>query len=83
MNVNDLAVALKPVVMPGEETQIFVMKEGKEKEQGVGYLDDGTMIVVENGKEYIGKKVEATVQSILQTSQGRIIFTRVKNKPAA
>ncbi|OGS51789.1 MAG: hypothetical protein A3J79_10155 [Elusimicrobia bacterium RIFOXYB2_FULL_62_6] len=78
LNIHDLSVALKPVVLPGEEMSIFIMKEGKEKEQGVGYLDDGTMIVVEDGREYIGKKVEAMVQSILQTSQGRIIFTRVK-----
>ncbi len=56
------------------------MKDGKEKEQGVGYLDDGTMIVIEDGREFIGKKVDAVVQSILQTSQGRIIFTRVKGK---
>jgi len=78
LNIHDLAIALKPVVLPGEDMPIFVMKEGKEKEQGIGYLDDGTMIVVEDGREFIGKKVEAVVQSILQTSQGRIIFTRVK-----
>ncbi|MCX5791793.1 MAG: TRAM domain-containing protein, partial [Elusimicrobia bacterium] len=75
LNINDLTIALKPVVLPGEETQVFVMKEGKEKEQGVGYLDDGTMIVIEDGHSFIGKKVDAVVQSILQTSQGRIIFT--------
>ncbi|MDA8244886.1 MAG: PIN domain nuclease [Elusimicrobia bacterium] len=80
LNINDLTIALKPVVLPGEDMSVFVMKEGKEKTQGVGYLDDGTMIVIEDGKEYIGKKVEAVVQSILQTSQGRIIFTRVKGK---
>ena len=78
LNIHDLSIALKPVVLPGEDMPIFVMKEGKEKEQGIGYLDDGTMIVVEDGREFIGKKVEAVVQSILQTSQGRIIFTRVK-----
>ncbi len=80
LNINDLTIALKPVVLPGEETQVFVMKEGKEKEQGVGYLDDGTMIVIEDGHSFIGKKVDAVVQSILQTSQGRIIFTRVRGK---
>ena len=80
LNINDLTIALKPVVLPGEDMSVFVMKEGKEKEQGVGYLDDGTMIVIEDGHEYIGKKVDAVVQSILQTSQGRIIFTRVKGK---
>ena len=82
LNINDLTIALKPVVLPGEDMSVFVMKEGKEKEQGVGYLDDGTMIVIEDGHEYIGKKVDAIVQSILQTSQGRIIFTRVKGKSA-
>ena len=82
LNVNDLTIALKPVVLPGEDMNVFVMKEGKEKEQGIGYLDDGTMIVIEEGREYIGKKVDAVVQSILQTSQGRIIFTRVKGKAA-
>lgn len=82
LNINDLTIALKPVVLPGEDMSVFVMKEGKEKEQGVGYLDDGTMIVIEDGHEFIGKKVDAVVQSILQTSQGRIIFTRVKGKSA-
>lgn len=83
LNINDLTIALKPVVLPGEDMNVFVMKDGKEKEQGVGYLDDGTMIVIEDGRDFIGKKVDAVVQSILQTSQGRIIFTRVKGKTAA
>ncbi|MBU2574335.1 MAG: PIN domain nuclease [Elusimicrobia bacterium] len=82
MNIHDLSIALKPAVLPGEDMSIFIMKEGKEKEQGVGYLDDGTMIVVEDGREFIGKKVDAIVQSILQTSQGRIIFTRVRGQKA-
>ncbi|OGR68040.1 MAG: hypothetical protein A2081_02745 [Elusimicrobia bacterium GWC2_61_19] len=82
LNINDLTIALKPVVLPGEDMSVFVMKEGKEKEQGVGYLDDGTMIVIEDGRDFVGKKVDAVVQSILQTSQGRIIFTRVKGKSA-
>ena len=82
LNINDLTIALKPVVLPGEDMNVFVMKDGKEKEQGVGYLDDGTMIVIEDGRDFIGKKVDAVVQSILQTSQGRIIFTRVKGKAA-
>ncbi|HAF95735.1 MAG: hypothetical protein A2X34_10505 [Elusimicrobia bacterium GWC2_51_8] len=82
LNINDLTVALKPVVLPGEDMSVFVMKDGKEKEQGVGYLDDGTMIVVEDGRDFVGKKVDATVQSILQTSQGRIIFVRVKGSRA-
>ncbi|MGD9641858.1 MAG: PIN/TRAM domain-containing protein [Elusimicrobiales bacterium] len=82
LNINDLSIALKPVVLPGEDMSVFVMKDGKEKEQGVGYLDDGTMIVIEDGRDFIGKKVDAVVQSILQTSQGRIIFTKVKGKAA-
>ena len=82
LNIDDLTVALKPVVLPGEDMSVFVMKDGKEKEQGVGYLDDGTMIVVEDGRDFVGKKVDATVQSILQTSQGRIIFVRVKGQRA-
>ncbi len=80
LNINDLTIALKPVVLPGEDMSVFIMKDGKEKEQGVGYLDDGTMIVIEDGRDFIGKKVDAVVQSILQTSQGRIIFTRVKGE---
>jgi len=82
LNIDDLTIALKPVVLPGEDMSVFVMKDGKEKEQGVGYLDDGTMIVVEDGRDFVGKKVDATVQSILQTSQGRIIFVRVKGSRA-
>ncbi|MBU2530879.1 MAG: hypothetical protein KKD35_07565 [Elusimicrobia bacterium] len=82
LNINDLSASLKPVVLPGEDMSIFTMKEGKEKDQGVGYLDDGTMVVLEDGQQYIGKKVNVVVQSILQTSQGRIIFTRVKNGKA-
>ena len=78
LNVADLATALKPVVLPGEDMSLFVMKEGKEKEQGIGYLDDGTMVVVEDGRRAIGKRVEVAVYSILQTSSGRMIFAKVK-----
>ena len=78
LNVNDLANALKPAVLPGEKMTIFIAKEGKEKEQGVGYLDDGTMVVVEEGRRLVGKKVDAIVSSVLQTSAGRMIFTKVK-----
>lgn len=74
LNVNDLTNALKPVVLPGEKMSLFVMKEGKERSQGVGYLDDGTMVVVEDGKSYIGERIDLVVTSILQTSQGRMIF---------
>ncbi|KQL41408.1 MULTISPECIES: PIN/TRAM domain-containing protein [Bacillaceae] len=77
-NINDLANAIKPVVLPGEVLTAFVVKEGKEKLQGVAYLDDGTMIVVEDGKESIGKRVDTVVTSVLQTSAGRMIFAKVK-----
>ena len=80
LNVNDLTTALKPVVLPGEAMVVFVMKEGKEKEQGVGYLDDGTMVVVEDGKRHIGRRLEVVVTSILQTSAGRMIFARAKGE---
>lgn len=78
LNVNDLTTALKPVVLPGEQMSLFVMKEGKERDQGVGYLDDGTMVVIEEGKRHIGKRVDLQVTSILQTSAGRMIFGKFK-----
>ncbi len=76
LNVNDLANAVKSVVMPGEVMRIKVLKEGKESGQGVGYLDDGTMVIVENGRHYIGQDIDAVVTSVLQTTAGRMIFTR-------
>lgn len=79
LNINDLANAVKPVVLPGEEMSIQVIKDGKEQNQGVAYLDDGTMIVVEEGKEYIGKTIEVVVTSVLQTSAGRMIFAKPKS----
>ncbi len=83
LNVNDLGTALKPVVLPGETMALFVMKEGKEREQGVGYLDDGTMVVIEDGRRWIGKRVELGVTSILQTSAGRMVFGKARGeKPA-
>ena len=78
LNVADLATALKPVVLPGDSMSLFVMKDGKEKDQGIGYLDDGTMVVVEEGRKHIGKRVEVAVASIYQTSSGRMIFAKVK-----
>lgn len=78
LNIADLATALKPVVLPGESMSLFIMKEGKEKDQGIGYLDDGTIVVVEEGRRHIGKRTEVSVYSILQTSSGRMIFARVK-----
>lgn len=79
LNINDLSNALKAVILPGEEMNTQIIKEGKEPEQGIAYLDDGTMIVVENGHKYIGKKVNILVTSILQTPAGRMIFGRVKS----
>ncbi|MFJ7738006.1 PIN/TRAM domain-containing protein [Lysinibacillus sp. NPDC097287] len=76
LNINDLANAVKPVVIPGEDMQIVVIKEGKEHNQGVAYLDDGTMIVVEGGRGYIGQAIKVTVTSVLQTSAGRMIFAK-------
>jgi uncharacterized protein YacL len=78
LNINDLANAVKPVVLPGEEIVVQVIKDGKENGQGVAYLDDGTMIVVEGGREYIGTTMEVLVTSVLQTSAGRMIFAKPK-----
>ncbi|MFS0784182.1 PIN/TRAM domain-containing protein [Bacillus sp. 1P06AnD] len=78
LNINDLANAIKPVVIPGEEMNVLVIKDGKEQNQGVAYLDDGTMIVVEEGRNYIGKQIDVIVTSVLQTSAGRMIFAKPK-----
>jgi uncharacterized protein YacL len=78
LNINDLANAVKPVVLPGEEMNVQVIKDGKEHNQGIAYLDDGTMIVVEGGRDYIGKRIEVLVTSVLQTSAGRMIFAKPK-----
>ncbi len=83
ININDLANALKPVVLPGESMSIKVIKPGEEAGQGVGYLDDGTMVVVEGGRERTGEFVELTVTSVLQTSAGRMIFGRMDGVPTA
>jgi len=76
LNINELANALKPVVMPGETMQVKILKEGKEHDQGVAYLNDGTMVVVDNGRRRIGQTVTVTVTSVLQTQAGRMIFAR-------
>ncbi|MFE8698575.1 PIN/TRAM domain-containing protein [Cytobacillus sp. FJAT-53684] len=78
LNINDLANAVKPVVLPGEEMKVQVIKDGKEQNQGIAYLDDGTMIVVEDGRDYIGKYIDVLVTSVLQTSAGRMIFAKPK-----
>lgn len=79
LNINDLANAVKPVVLPGEELMVQVIKDGKEQKQGVAYLDDGTMIVVEEGRDYIGKTIDVIITSVLQTSAGRMIFAKPKS----
>lgn len=78
LNINDLANAVKPVVLPGEELVVQVIKDGKEQRQGIAYLDDGTMIVVEDGRDHIGKTIEVLITSVLQTSAGRMIFAKPK-----
>ena len=78
LNVNELANALKPVVLPGEEMPVTIIKEGKEQNQGVAYLDDGTMIVVEDGRRHIGENLEVVVTSVLQTVAGKMIFARLR-----
>lgn len=80
LNVNELANALKPVVLPGEVIEVQVLKEGKEYGQGVAYLDDGTMIVIDNAKRLIGKTVNISVTSVLQTTAGRMIFGQLESK---
>jgi len=80
LNINQLANALKPVVLPGERMKLVVVKEGKDPGQGIGYLDDGTMIVVDNGKKYVGEEVFVTVTSVLQTPAGRMIFAKVDHE---
>ncbi len=83
ININDLANALKPVVLPGEALAVKVIKPGEEAGQGVGYLDDGTMVVVEGSRESVGQTVELTVTSVLQTSAGRMIFGRIEGGTAS
>ena len=76
LNINELASSLRPVVLPGETMKVFILKEGKEYNQGVAYLDDGTMVVVDNARKLIGKNVEVVVTSVLQTTVGKMIFGR-------
>ncbi len=78
LNINQLANSLKPVVLPGEQMSVYILKEGKEPYQGVAYLDDGTMVVIDNGKKEIGRNVDVLVTSVLQTTAGRMIFTQIK-----
>jgi len=78
LNVNELANALKPVVLPGESMVVKIIKDGKEQGQGVAYLDDGTMVIVDSGSNFIGKTVQVVVTSVLQTTAGRMIFSNMK-----
>jgi uncharacterized protein YacL len=78
LNINELAAAVKPVVLPGEELHVTIVRDGKEAHQGVGYLDDGTMIVVENGRRLMGEDTDVQVTSVLQTVAGRMIFAKLK-----
>lgn len=78
LNINELANAIKPVVVSGEEMTVYLVKEGKEQNQAVAYLDDGTMIVVENGRQYIGSSAMVVVTSVLQTAAGRMIFAKAR-----
>ncbi len=80
LNINELANSIKPVVLPGEEINVKILKEGKEIGQGVAYLDDGTMIVVDNGRKHMGKTIDVVVTSVLQTPAGRMIFARLKEE---
>ena len=80
LNINELANALKPVVFPGETMEIKLIKEGKEHNQAIGYLEDGTMVVVEEGRKFIGQTMKVAVTSVLQTQAGRMIFTKMENR---
>lgn len=80
LNINELAGAVKPVLLPGEELELTILREGKEQGQGVGFLEDGTMVIVDGGKRFIGEQVELQVTSSLQTSAGRMIFARLRGK---
>ena len=80
LNINELANSLKPIVLPGETMRVFILKEGKEYNQGVAYLDDGTMVVVDNAKKLISKTVDITVTSVLQTTAGKMIFGKVDER---
>ncbi len=83
LNINELTNALRPVVLPGEEMQVHVLKEGKEYNQGIAYLDDGTMVVVDSGRRYIGQTVDVRVTTVLPTTAGRMIFSRLKEEAEA
>jgi hypothetical protein len=80
LNVNDLAGSLRPVVLPGEKMNVYIKKEGKERDQGVAFLDDGTMIVIDGARKFINRNVNVSITSVLQTSAGRMIFASLMEK---
>jgi uncharacterized protein YacL len=80
LNINELANSLKPIVLPGETMRVFILKEGKEYNQGVAYLDDGTMVVVDNAKRMISKTIDIAVTSVLQTTAGKMIFGKFDDR---
>ena len=80
LNINELANSLKPIVLPGETMKVFILKEGKEYNQGVAYLDDGTMVVVDNAKKMISKTIDIAVTSVLQTTAGKMIFGKFEER---
>ena len=82
LNINELANSLKPIVLPGEIMKVFILKEGKEYNQGVAYLDDGTMVVVDNARKMIGKNIDISVTSVLQTTAGKMIFGKFDDRAA-
>ncbi len=82
LNINELANSLKPIVLPGEIMRVFILKEGKEYNQGVAYLDDGTMVVVDNARKMIGKTIDVSVTSVLQTTAGKMIFGKWDERSA-
>jgi len=83
LNINELANSLKPIVLPGETMRVFILKEGKEYNQGVAYLDDGTMVVVDNAKKMISKTIDISVTSVLQTTAGKMIFGKFDERQHA
>ena len=83
LNINELSASLKPLVLPGELMHVFVSKEGKEPNQGVAYLDDGTMVVVDHARKLIGRHLDIIVTSVLQTTAGRMIFGRLSSDAPA
>jgi uncharacterized protein YacL len=80
LNINELANSLKPIVLPGEIMRVFILKEGKEHNQGVAYLDDGTMVVVDNARKMISRTIDIAVTSVLQTTAGKMIFGRFDDR---